>query len=271
MNDPHQQPCQSPACEKFVVGTSGWSFTDWVGPFYPPGTRKSEMFSSYVQAFNTVEVNYTYYRMPSGRTMQGLARKSPPNFDFWVKANQDFTHNGDIEGASAFLEALEPLVRHQKLAGVLLQFPQAFHRTSANRRYLSDLIDAFQPAPLAVEFRHRSWQVDSVDQGLAQRNVSLVIPDVPDIPALFHHHPQLTSPVGYLRLHSRKAENWYAGAVERYDYHYDEEQLEQILTQWTDCLDSQVDKVYAFFNNCHRGQAARNAETFRRLVGRIEV
>jgi uncharacterized protein YecE (DUF72 family) len=257
------------AKEAFVVGTSGWSFLDWVGEFYPPGTRKSEMFGSYVQAFRSVEVNYTYYRMPSGRTMDALARKSPPGFDFWVKAHQSMTHQNEIAGVGEFLQALDPLAGMDKLAGVLLQFPQRFHRTRDNRTYLARLIDAMEPIRTAVEFRHASWQHPSVDEGLAQRSAALVIPDVPDIGALFHHPPGVTGPVGYLRLHSRNAANWYAGAVERYDYDYDAAQLREILASWTPCLDDQGRKIYAFFNNCHRAQAARNAEAFRRILGQI--
>jgi uncharacterized protein YecE (DUF72 family) len=202
--------------------------------------------------------------------MDALARKSPPNFDFWVKAHQDLTHKQQLKGAEAFLDALNPLQGADKLAGVLLQFPQSFHRTEASRQYLADLIDVMGQAPLAVEFRHCSWQDPAVEEGLARRNVCLVIPDVPDIRSLYHHGPTITGPAGYLRLHSRKAQNWYAGAVERYDYEYSRDELEQILSAWTPVLDEQVDKVYAFFNNCHRGQAANNAQAFQRLMGQID-
>ena len=260
---------QAQGDRRFIVGTSGYSFLDWVGPFYPPGTTKSQMFGSYVQAFETVEINYTYYRMPSQRTLAGLARRSPPGFSFWVKANQRTTHEQDESAAEPFLDALAPLTAADKLAGILLQFPQAFHRTVANRKYLARAIDRFAVANLAVEFRHRSWEHPSVDEGLAERGVSLVIPDVPDIRNLYHHRPAATSRVGYLRLHSRKAENWYEGPIDRYDYSYSPAELRQFADDWRAVLDGEADRVYAFFNNCHRGQAAENAEAFRRLVGQI--
>jgi uncharacterized protein YecE (DUF72 family) len=228
------------------------------------------MFGSYVQAFETAEVNYTYYRMPAARTLDALARKSPPDFGFWVKANSRTTHEQDRTAAGPFLEALDPLIGLDKLAGVLLQFPQSFHRTVANRKYLAATLEDLAPVPLAVEFRHQSWACPHVDAGLAERNVSLVIPDVPEISALYHHAPAATTPTGYLRLHSRVAQNWYAGGTERYDYHYGPEELKGIADDWRAVLDGQADRVYVFFNNCHRGQAAENAQAFQRLVGQID-
>ncbi|MFP4354183.1 MAG: DUF72 domain-containing protein [Phycisphaerae bacterium] len=254
---------------RFRIGTSGWSFLDWVGPFYPPGTTKREMFASYVQAFRTVEVNYTYYRMPAARTLDALARKSPPGFDFWVKANQATTHRQDRNAAGPFIDALAPLISMDKLAGVLLQFPQSFHRTIANRKFLAGTIADFCPVPVAVEFRHRSWQHQQVSDDLAERNVSLVIPDAPDIDLLYHHAPSATNGVGYLRLHSRIAGNWYEGGGDRYDYFYDQQELRELAVQWRELLDRQAEKIYVFFNNCHRGQAAENALAFERILQQI--
>ena len=211
-----------------AVGTSGYSFADWVGGFYPPGTAKRDMFAFYCRRFPVAELNFTYYRMPTARTLQALATKSPGGFAFWVKANQETTHKGNRAAAAPLLEALSGMIDAGKLAGVLLQFPQSFHRTPVNRTYLAQTIDDLSSVPLAVEFRHASWRHDATFQGLQQRGVTLVIPDVPSIAALFHCEPILTSSTGYLRMHSRNADKWYAGAVERYDYHYSEEQLSEL-------------------------------------------
>ncbi len=253
----------------YLVGTSGYSFTDWVGPFYPPGTDKRQMFDAYVRAFPTVEVNYTFYRMPTARTLASLARRSPPEFTCWLKAHQRTTHEGDRSAADPYLAELTPLSEAGKLAGVLLQFPQSFHRTVANRKYLAATVADFQSVPLAVEFRHRSWQHPSTVAGLRDRGVTLAIPDVPDIATLYHHPPELTTPTGYFRLHSRNADNWYAGAVERYDYLYSQDELARFAAQWAQ-IEDQADRVFVYFNNCHRGQAAANAEAFRRILGQIQ-
>jgi len=256
--------------EKFLVGTSGFSFDDWVGGFYPPGTRKQDMFAHYVRHFPTVEVNYTFYRMPSPRTMERLARTAPPGYLFWVKANRSLTHEGDLAGTPAFLDALAPLAGSGRLAGVLLQFPQSFRRTVAARKFLAAALEGLSPAPRAVEFRHRSWEHPSTAEGLRQCGVTLVIPDVPPIAGLYRAPPALTTSTGYLRLHSRNAAKWYAGAVERYDYSYGDVELRDLVDQWSP-LAERAEKVFAFFNNCHGGQAAANAEAFRRLLEQIDA
>ncbi|MBS3820230.1 MAG: DUF72 domain-containing protein [Planctomycetes bacterium] len=256
---------------KLRIGTSGWSFDDWVGRFYSAETTKRDMFARYVQHFRTVEVNYTYYRMPAARTFASLSSKSPPGFDFWVKANQDITHRQQTDPIAPFCDALSPLLQDKQLAGVLLQFPQGFHRTVANRRFLATALAGFAErlglpsASLAVEFRHASWDHPDTTAGLTDRGHTLVIPDVPDIAALYRVAPQATSEIGYLRLHSRNAGTWYAGAAERYDYHYDTGELRRIAEQWQTTA-AGLEKVYVLFNNCHHAQAANNAQDFRCVV-----
>jgi len=251
---------------RFIVGTSGYSFADWTGVFYPPKTPQGRMFAHYVRHFEAVELNFTYYRMPAAGTLEKLARTSPDGFTFWVKANQETTHKRNRSVAEEFIENLRPLTEAGKLGGVLLQFPQSFHRTVENRTYLAAALGDFQPLPLAVELRHCSWAHPAALEGLRERNATLVVPDVPDLRGLFRTRPGATTSTGYLRLHSRNADNWYAGAAERYDYHYTDDEMKELARQWSQ-LDEPVEQVFAFFNNCHRGQAAQNAEAFRRILG----
>lgn len=253
---------------QFIVGTSGYSFKDWVGTFYPPDTRQPDMFRQYVKHFKTAEINFTYYRLPDPRTIGAIAAKSPDDFTFWVKANRATTHERDRSVAGRFIEGIEPMQAAGKLAGVLLQFPQSFHRTAENRRYLADVIEDFAPVPLAVEFRQNSWQHESTLDGLRERGVTLVIPDVPDIAGLFHHPAAATTRTGYLRLHSRDGGKWYAGGGQRYDYNYSQQQMEALIADWNE-LAGGVDRVYAFFNNCHGGQAAHNAEAFAGILEQL--
>jgi len=254
---------------KYIVGTSGYSFADWVGTFYPAGTRSAEMLDYYVRHFRTVEVNYTFYRMPAARTLAGMASRSPQGFTFWLKANQETTHKQNRSIAREFIDNLQPLLGAGKLAGVLLQFPQSFHRTVANRKYLAAALDDLGEVHLAVEFRHCSWEHQSVNEGLRDRGVTIVIPDAPAIDSLYHSVPAVTSRVGYIRLHSRAAHLWHAGAAERYNYSYSRQELTDILQEWS-ALEDQTERVFAFFNNCHRGQAAQNAEAFRRILGQVD-
>ena len=279
----------------FVIGTSGYSFADWVGTYYPAGTRTGEMFDYYVKHFRAVELNFTFYAMPFPRTLESLARRSPEGFEFWLKANQEITHNGNLSVCEEFIANLSPLSQAGKLAGVLLQFPQSFHRTESSRRFLADAIDRMRGGTiarrpslaaasgggdqgssppemegvrLAVEFRHRSWEDPAALAGLRERNVALVVPDEPPIEGLYHVPPTATSDVAYLRFHSRDASKWHRGMADRYDYYYSDEELRQVLGEWSK-LPQPVDKVYTFFNNCHKGQAAMNAEAFRKILGQL--
>ena len=254
---------------KYIVGTSGYSFADWVGSFYPPGTRSGEMLDYYVKHFGVVVLNFSFYRLPAADTMFRMAKASPPGFGFWVKAFQDFTHKQDRSQCGAFLASMVPMRDAGKLAGVLMQFPQSFHRTAENRKYLASVLEDMSIVPAAVEFRHSSWDTAATLEGLRERNVTIVIPDVPDLPGLYRPAPAVTTTTGYLRLHSRNANKWHAGAALRYDYSYSREELNTIVDQWRD-LARQVDHVYTFFNNCHGGQAAQNAEEFRKIVGQIQ-
>jgi uncharacterized protein YecE (DUF72 family) len=253
---------------EIIVGTSGYSFEDWVGPFYPPGTRKEQMFDHYIQHFAAVELNFTYYRLPTARTMEALANKGPPGFLFWVKANQQTTHKQDRSVAAEFLAGIHPLADAGKLAGVLLQFPQSFHRTVDNRKYLAAALEDLAGPPLAVEFRHRSWDDPSTFAGLRDREVTLVVPDCPAIPDLFRIAPTLTTSTGYLRLHSRNADKWYAGEAARYDYSYGDDELREIAASWLS-LEQRMDRLYGFFNNCHHAQAAQNAESFQKVLDQL--
>ena len=249
----------------FIIGTSGYSFKDWVGPFYPPGTTPKEMFSRYVESFRALELNFSYYRMPTAKMLASFAERSPEGFLFWVKANREITHEGKAESVEPFAEALPRLAEAGKLAGVLLQFPQSFHRTVDARRHLAEVIERFGATPLAVEFRHASWRARSVNEGLRERGVTLAVPDVPEIPSLYRSPPAATTRTGYLRLHSRDADKWYARDADRYDYLYSPEELRRIAAGWLN-LPEPADRVFTFFNNCHGGQAAENAEAFERIV-----
>ncbi|MCX5682208.1 MAG: DUF72 domain-containing protein [Planctomycetota bacterium] len=136
---------------EFIVGTSGYSYADWVGGFYPAGTRPKDMFAYYARQFRAVELNFTFYRMPAAKTLAAMAGAAPDGFTFWVKANRRTTHEADRTAAAEFIEALGPLIDAGKFAGVLAQFPQRFHRTAANRKLLAGLAEDFAKVPLAVE------------------------------------------------------------------------------------------------------------------------
>lgn len=200
-----------------VLGTSGWSFPDWVGPFYPPGTERGNMLDLYVREFSAVEVNSTYYRIPHWRTFEAIEKKTPPGFEFVVKAHHDVTHlqSRDPQLYRDFERSIRPLRETGKLTGILAQFPYAFRRTPDNEEFLRALPDLLEgDAPLFVEFRHRSWVRDEVFAALERERLGYVSVDEPDLPGLVPPIARTTGAVAYVRFHGRNREAWW-GAESR--------------------------------------------------------
>lgn len=244
----------------WYIGTSGFSFEDWVGTVYPEDIKKEEMFSYYCQLFkfNAVELNFTFYQMPLRKTILRLLRKSPPGFKFAVKLHGSITHEGNLDNISPFIEATKILTEEEKMIGYLAQFPYGFRRCLENEDFLFRLADLVHP--LFVEFRHDSWlQFCETHSDQLQ----FVVVDLPKIANLFPLKVFNKGTV-YVRLHGRNR-NWFqADEKTRYDYNYSEEELAQFASllnvPW-------LQTRYVFFNNCYRGQALKNALTFRDMVG----
>ena len=196
-----------------LLGTSGYSFPDWGGVFYPPGLDRSKMLDYYVRQFKAVEVNSTYYRIPPPSTFAAMERKTPADFEFVVKVHHDMTHaqTHDPEVYSAFQASLEPLRRARKLSGVLAQFPQAFHRSEDNEQFLLELQERMEGVPLFIEFRHNSWMKEDVFDLLERESLGYVSVDEPDLPGLLPRVARATGPLAYVRFHGRNKKNWYDG------------------------------------------------------------
>lgn len=250
------------------IGTSGYSFKDWLGEFYPAALPSGEMLPFYASRFDTVEVNFTYYRMPTARTIAGMATRTPDGFQFFVKAHKSFTHERDLSGRSEFLAALEPMREAGKLAGLLFQFPQSFKNSQENRRFLVETARKFEGHVLAIEFRDRSWNTEEVYSLLENSGLAFVSVDEPQISTLFPRVGKATGEVGYVRFHSRDASKWYKGASERYNYNYTEDDLKEWLPLIS-IIAERARKIFIYFNNCHHGSAAKNAEEMRRLLAGI--
>lgn len=253
---------------KLRVGTSGFSFPDWVGPFYPPGVRREQMLDFYATEFDCVEVNLTYYRVPGAATMESFAKRTPPSFDFMVKAHKTVTHDRQLDAAvdEAFRRAVVPLEEAGKYRGTLAQFPWSFRDAPESRAYLASLRARLPDAPVIVEFRNRSWAHDETFQFLRDRGLGYSVVDAPPIPTLMPTVVRATSDLGYVRLHGRNMRNWWGGSSTlRYDYDYSEPELRD----WREkvrALAAETTTTYVFFNNCHAGHAARNAILLKKLL-----
>jgi uncharacterized protein YecE (DUF72 family) len=251
------------------IGTSGYSFPDWVGQFYPPGIEKGKMLDFYIQHFKTVEINSTYYRIPHPAVMRNMERKTPPDFEFIVKTHSSFTHERrDLQRLTPeFLAAIEPIAETGKLKGLLAQFPFSFHFSPTNLDYLLENAKLYGNLPLYTEFRHDSWLKPEVKTSLAQAGIGYCNVDEPALPHLIPPESAATTGIGYVRLHGRNGQHWWAGGPLRYDYSYTDDQLREWV-QRLDELRQKAAKVFLFFNNCHLGQAVKDAFRMQDLLGK---
>jgi uncharacterized protein YecE (DUF72 family) len=258
---------------RILIGTSGYSFADWVGPFYPPGTRSSDFLSYYARHFDAVEVNSTYYRVPDPRVLEMMEKKTPPGFRFVVKVNQAMTHERSLQPSLLrdFLAVLEPLKAAGKYDGLLAQFPWGFKRTTENESHLAALREALPDEPLFVEFRHVSWVAPGMEEWLRRQRLGFCAVDEPRLEGLMPPMALLTSEDAYVRFHGRNAQNWWGrGGGDRYDYDYAAEELREWVQKVRE-LAERARRTYLFFNNCHAGQAARSAKLMQELLRQQEL
>lgn len=247
------------------VGTSGYSYKDWIGPFYPEGTKQRDMLELYARRFAAVEINATYYNVFSEKTFAGMAERTPPGFRFSIKAPGTATHApGDAplrlhDDVRFFRENIEPLAARNKLSAVLMQFPNSFRPDERSREYLEMLRDVWKGICLVAEFRNREWQNAETLRFLERLHVSWCNVDQPQFKSMLHPSSDVTDGRGYVRFHGRNYQKWWTGDnTTRYDYLYTPAELEP----WTDRLaevDAEVQETLAFFNNHRRAQAVENA------------
>lgn len=252
------------------ITTAGYSYSDWVGPVYPPGTPPGAFLRLFAERFSAVELNFPYYRMPTAHAMEAIAAKVPGHFRFVVKAHKSLTHDrsGDPAApAREFASGVAPLRDRSMLAGVLLQFPYSFRYNDSNRLYLDRLLKTLGEECF-VEFRHADWQQDSVVKGLADRGAGIVNVDLPALRGLPERREHITAGTAYLRLHGRRADTWWRGTnVTRYDYLYNQNEMDEVEAR-TKKLAAGAQLVFVVFNNHFAGKAVANAES---LVSSLEA
>ncbi|OGP56974.1 MAG: hypothetical protein A2V65_09015 [Deltaproteobacteria bacterium RBG_13_49_15] len=257
----------------FFVGTSGYSYTEWMeAGFYPDGTTSGRMLPLYAQIFSVTELNYTWYQMPRAEAVERQRRLVPPSFLFAAKLTRTLTHeiapDHWKEEAARYREGVSPLIQSGQLAAVLIQLPPSFTRTSEHRKHLAGLIAELHGLPLAIEFRHRSWVSERVFGELAKRQVTLVGVDGPDLPELFPALDVITnSDLIYIRFHGRNAKGWRSGKMsQQFDYTYSDEELAGWIEQRIIPMAKKAKKGIVFFNNHVRAQAPENARRMIRLL-----
>lgn len=251
------------------IGTGGFGYTDWVGELYPPGLPPGKMLAHYSRRFPVVELNFSFYGAPSFDRFVRQAHQTPPGFRFTVKVPQSISHERSDRELSTFHAAVHGL--GDKLAGLVLQFPQSFHHDRAHRRWLEHVCGELAPFPVGVEFRHWTWSRPDVPEWLESHGAYLIAVDVPELPQLFPRGLVRSGRTLYVRFHTRCADAWYTADRERLEYDYP---LESLAT-WADQVAYEapaVDDCYLIFNNCRGPFALQNADRIRQLLcGRLGV
>lgn len=250
------------------IGTSGYSYADWKGCFYPETLDPDQFLSFYANHFNALELNFSYYRIPTAKQIEAMVKRAEGRILFTVKAHQSFTHQRTASPSdySQFSNALRPLVEANCLGAVLLQFPHSFQQIEQNRSYLSRLT-GYLPFPLVAEFRSADWASRPIYDWLSKLNVGFCCVDEPALPGLLPKIQVCTSNVAYVRFHGRNHQQWYQHnhSYERYDYRYKPDELKEWISPILS-LDSKAERTMVFFNNHFQAKAVDSARQMSNML-----
>ena len=233
------------------IGTSGWHYKHWCGPFYAKGCPASKMLAHYVQCFDTVEINNSFYRLPNESTFENWRESTPGNFLFAVKASRFLTHNKKLKDPENALQNFLPRAERlgHKLGPILFQLPPSWRvNLERLREFLTVLPKIHQ---YVFEFREPSWNTPAVYDILRRHNAAFCIYEL----AGFHAPIEITADFTYIRLH---------GPGARYQGSYSKAVLRswaQRIADWKD-----LRSVYVYFDNDQAGYAAQNAIELKRMV-----
>lgn len=245
--------------KQVLIGTSGWGYDEWVGPFYPRSLRKEDYLLYYSEIFYTNEINTTFYNIPSRWVVDNWVKKTPSNFLFSAKLPQTITHehkldiNSCLDNLDYFLKVMEPLIESRKLIAFLIQLPPSFNRKE-HFSNLEEFIDNWPGTPesdnyhLVVEFRDKSWMDDEVFRYLKDKSLTYCAVIEPLLPPRM----DVTNPAfAYIRFHGYGKKIWF-------DYCFSEEEIKKWVPPIRDVI-QKVDRVGIYFNNHFSGYAAKNS------------
>jgi len=225
------------------IGCSGWQYDEWKGKFFPSTLARKDWFEYYLQHFDTVELNYPFYRVPSKETVRRWYQQAPKKFLYAIKANRVITHYKKfihtkklINNFYSLLDLLE-----EKLGCVLFQFPKNFIYQKESLARIIKQLDVSKRNIL--EFRHPSWWREDVWEILQQKNITFCTVSAPEIPGQFVK----TSKIFYMRLHGVK--EWYSGS-------YSKRELNQVV-QWLKI--NRFKECWIYFDNTANGDAPKDA------------
>ncbi|MCP8310640.1 MAG: DUF72 domain-containing protein [Candidatus Methylarchaceae archaeon HK01M] len=257
------------------VGTSGYSFADWKGEFYPKSLKQKDYLNYYSRFFSVVEIDSTYYRIPHPKMFLALIQKVPRDFKFTVKTPSTFTHERTKfdETLEPYKKSVDPILQRGMLVCFLAQFPFSFKYSPENLDYVSEVAISLD-APTCIEFRHESWLNETVYEHLRDRGIGFVNVDLPKLPGLPRPSSIATSDeIAYIRFHGRvDARSWWHPKQphERYNYEYSEDELKEWVPRIQE-LKGMAKELYILFNNHYQGRSVRSANTIKKLLPKKDV
>jgi uncharacterized protein YecE (DUF72 family) len=232
------------------IGTSGWHYKHWRGPFYPVDLPSSEMLRRYERHFDTVEINNSFYRLPLASTFENWRQLTPSGFCFAVKASRYLTHMKRLKDPAPGLARFLPLVDllREKLGPILFQLPPNFPCDAGRlKEFLTFLPRQYR---YTFEFRDSSWHTGSIYSLLAQYGVAFCIYDSVKLTSPM----EVTADFTYVRFHGTSAGTYDEATLRRWA---------QRIGDWH----TNVKSIYVYFNNDQAGYAVQNAFRLRELLG----
>ena len=249
---------------KILVGTQGWNYDGWVGPFYPPGTSKQEMLRLYSKVFNTVEIDSTFYAIPAESSVRSWAARTPQEFTFSVKLPSEITHKNRLrDSRDYFLQFVERMrLLGDKLGCVLIQLPPDF--SPGERKSLNSFLELL-PADIkfAVEFRDQKWITEQTLKELNEHKVALTLTDSKwiDRELVIKMADQATADFSYVR---------WLGPRELTDFSRIQIDRSKEIKQWAEFFmnfRNQVSVIFGYFNNHFQGHSPASSNDFKRMLG----
>lgn len=246
------------------IGTQGWNYDAWVGPFYPRETRPADFLTVYARAFRTVEVDSTFYAIPAAKTVRGWADRTPHDFSFALKLPQEITHENRLRDSADLAALFFDRARElgPKLGPVLMQLGPDF--APSELPALANFLPLIpRDIRVAVEFRQRGWIHDGIIALLAEHNVGVALVDARWIPrrAMMALAERPTSDVAYIR--------WMGPDRDIVDYSRIQVDRSRELESWAaviDALAKRVRTVYGYVNNHFAGHSPASARDLQRML-----
>jgi uncharacterized protein YecE (DUF72 family) len=255
--------------DHIFIGTQGWNYDAWVGPFYPQNTRPADFLSVYSRAFETVEVDSTFYGIPAATTLEGWAHRTPPGFVFSLKMPQEVTHEQRLRDTIGASELFYERVRElgAKLGPILVQLGPDFEPSE-----LPAVVDFIGKVPedlrFVMEFRHRGWISEGILALLRERNIALALVEGRWIPrkTMLSLARRPTADFVYIR--------WMGPNRDLVDYSRVQVDRSREIDLWTEAMlevRDQVKEIFCYIANTFTGHSPATARELQRRLGQAPV